>query len=1033
MRRHSRRAYYAERLEDRRLLAAVSWDAGGDGVNWSDPNNWSNNLVPGGSDDVTINIVGSPTIVINAAAPTINSLVSFDHLSVPTGGSLILTNGATLHANLSISGGTFAPTQGTSTFNGVITQSAGFLTGGSSAVWNVNNAWTITSSSINVTGSTIYNNGTISFTTSVGAVFLQSGAEIINNATGIIELENDSISNSSTEYISNKGLIRRTTAGQLIITLPMNDEVGGEYQISNGQVMFNEGGSGGGADYTITAPGKLEWGGGTFSRWGTISGAGDFQIRDIVSPNTLNIPTGQTLDFNLSGALANISSCTINGPGTVRNLGTLTYMEQNHIAPGATVRNDGTFNFNGGLLNGVLNNYATMNITPANFVHASIPTGTLHNYGTVYHGGNGGYANVYNDGRIENHVGALWEHRAGTLESTVFTSDGDFVNYGTFRKVNAGGVTVNAIFDNQPGGIVEVTTGTLTMTDQVNLSAGTLSGGAWIVRSGTTLTFSAGNITTNNASITLDGSTASFAQANTIATNNGTLTLENSKTLSHTGGFVNNGNLNLRSGSTLSVTSSFSCGSLSLINSDITSNSVFGKVNAGGALSLNGTLSVDLVGAYDPVYPTLYSMITGNSRSGTFTLFDGDVSPSLRTLAIAYTSTLARVGVAPSAPLTPDLVDASDNGISIADNLTNDTTPTFARTSAVDGTITLLADGVPVGSGSAVAGTWNATSGTLTDGTYLITATITDANGLTSNPSPGLTITIDTVAPAAPSTPNLLAPDDLGFSNADDVTSDNTPRFVGTAPVGIMLYLYVDGVPVNSTLNGASVWQLIPPAIADGAHSITAVSMDNAGNLASSAALSVQIDTVSPTVLNTTFTWQTPQKLDVAFSEDVGPSLAVGDLLVREVSTLASTNYSASYSSDTATLTFPSYAHSAMPDQIFEVRSAAAAIEDLAGNPLTGPALLHLNFFLNGDANRDGKVSTQDFNMLAGNFGSTGKVFSEGNFNYDALGKIDSADFNLFTAQYGKKLTLPSSGAAVQGLALFASGPEDSSENDLLI
>ena len=42
-----------EPLEQRELLTAVSWDGGGDGSNWTDPLNWSNNLVPGAADDVT--------------------------------------------------------------------------------------------------------------------------------------------------------------------------------------------------------------------------------------------------------------------------------------------------------------------------------------------------------------------------------------------------------------------------------------------------------------------------------------------------------------------------------------------------------------------------------------------------------------------------------------------------------------------------------------------------------------------------------------------------------------------------------------------------------------------------------------------------------------------------------------------------------------------------------------------------------------------------------------------------------------------
>ncbi|HQY88949.1 MAG TPA: hypothetical protein PK402_09830, partial [Tepidisphaeraceae bacterium] len=43
-----------ESLELRRLLAAVGFDGGGDGVNWNDPLNWSNNALPTSNDDVTL-------------------------------------------------------------------------------------------------------------------------------------------------------------------------------------------------------------------------------------------------------------------------------------------------------------------------------------------------------------------------------------------------------------------------------------------------------------------------------------------------------------------------------------------------------------------------------------------------------------------------------------------------------------------------------------------------------------------------------------------------------------------------------------------------------------------------------------------------------------------------------------------------------------------------------------------------------------------------------------------------------------------
>ena len=50
-RRARKRAFGAplrlEALEDRATPAAVSWDCGGDGTNWTDPRNWSGDALPG--------------------------------------------------------------------------------------------------------------------------------------------------------------------------------------------------------------------------------------------------------------------------------------------------------------------------------------------------------------------------------------------------------------------------------------------------------------------------------------------------------------------------------------------------------------------------------------------------------------------------------------------------------------------------------------------------------------------------------------------------------------------------------------------------------------------------------------------------------------------------------------------------------------------------------------------------------------------------------------------------------------------------
>jgi len=64
----SRTGRHFEALEPKLMLAAVAWDGGGDGSLWSDPLNWSADVLPGPGDDVLIDADGSPTISFTAAA-----------------------------------------------------------------------------------------------------------------------------------------------------------------------------------------------------------------------------------------------------------------------------------------------------------------------------------------------------------------------------------------------------------------------------------------------------------------------------------------------------------------------------------------------------------------------------------------------------------------------------------------------------------------------------------------------------------------------------------------------------------------------------------------------------------------------------------------------------------------------------------------------------------------------------------------------------------------------------------------------------
>src|SRR6266851_5712079 len=98
-----------ELLEDR-YAPSVNWTGGGDGVNWSDPHNWSNGALPASTDDVVIATDPSVTIRHAGGNDSIRSLQSQNALDL-SGGSLTIAAASAVNNTLTLSGAlaTFSP------------------------------------------------------------------------------------------------------------------------------------------------------------------------------------------------------------------------------------------------------------------------------------------------------------------------------------------------------------------------------------------------------------------------------------------------------------------------------------------------------------------------------------------------------------------------------------------------------------------------------------------------------------------------------------------------------------------------------------------------------------------------------------------------------------------------------------------------------------------------------------------------------------------------------------------------------------
>src|SRR4029079_18222416 len=188
---------------------------------------------------------------------------------------------------------------------------------------------------------------------------------------------------------------------------------------------------------------------------------------------------------------------------------------------------------------------------------------------------------------------------------------------------------------------------------------------------------------------------------------------------------------------------------------------------------------------------------------------------------------------------------SNDSGVG-GDNITNDNTLTLTGTAEANATVKIY-DGATL-LGSAVAngtGAWSFTTGALVNGGHSLTATATDVAGNTGAASTALAVTIDTVAPVAPSITSFST--DSGTAG-DGITNDNTLTLTGTAEANATVKIY-DGATLlgSAVANGSGAWSFTTAALIDGPHSLTATVTDAAGNTGvASTALNVTIDTTAP-------------------------------------------------------------------------------------------------------------------------------------------------------------------------------------------
>src|SRR4029077_9194580 len=144
---------------------------------------------------------------------------------------------------------------------------------------------------------------------------------------------------------------------------------------------------------------------------------------------------------------------------------------------------------------------------------------------------------------------------------------------------------------------------------------------------------------------------------------------------------------------------------------------------------------------------------SGVATAGAYSITSAALAVGVHTITAAATDIAGNPGAASAGlslsiqphaafvPSIPDLTAAADSGPDATDNITNVATPSFTGTAEAGSTVTILSDGIAVGSGLAAGGSYIITTAALADGTHSITASNT------SGTSSALALTIDTDAP----------------------------------------------------------------------------------------------------------------------------------------------------------------------------------------------------------------------------------------------------------------------------------------------
>ncbi|MGM8061650.1 Ig-like domain-containing protein [Vogesella indigofera] len=260
--------------------------------------------------------------------------------------------------------------------------------------------------------------------------------------------------------------------------------------------------------------------------------------------------------------------------------------------------------------------------------------------------------------------------------------------------------------------------------------------------------------------------------------------------------------------------------------------------DAGGRFAIDSSTGiVTVAGVLDYETATSHSITVlatsadGSSNSQSFSIDIGNVAPAAAVAITAITN---------------------DSGI-VGDFITNDTTLVVSGTHGTLG----AGEKVQVSSNGGLtwadvtvstATTWSYTDPLIHSTNFTYQVRVVDSVGEVGN-SASQAVTVDTTVPSVPTRPDLIATSDMGSSSTDNITNLAALTFTGTAEAGSTVLIFDGATLVGSGVAVGGIYTITTSTLSNSVHSITARSMDAAGNVsAASSALSVTVDTIAPVV-----------------------------------------------------------------------------------------------------------------------------------------------------------------------------------------